>query len=200
MHYLECEEFDKTEKIGHQLVQGHYTGGFEILGRLALGMGDYAEAISWLKRGPDEAPEIPNFWSYLGQCYSDTGEYDLAEHAFWRYCDLQTDEPAGHLNLAVVYGRKGEPAAGLEALTAQLLGMTLGDDESVRPERGYFTIPLVPMNLRPWRLNFKAKGYLQLQLSLFMVGYSSSAASANLLAGLPSRRLNETKPVWRLAS
>lgn len=122
LHYLECEEFDKTEKIGHQLVQGHYTGGFEILGRLALGIGDYAEAISWLKRGPDEAPEIPNFWSYLGQCYSDTGEYDLAEHAFWRYCDLQPDEPAGYLNLAVVYGRKGEPAAGLEALTAAVAG------------------------------------------------------------------------------
>lgn len=106
-------------KIGQQLEQRRYSGGFEVQARALMAMGRREEAVAVLERGVEEVPDNASLWLGLGNCRSDDGDYDGAIVAYERAlvgdCD-RTSVTYNHAEVLVRAGRWDEAQAKVAAL------------------------------------------------------------------------------------
>lgn len=116
---LDRNNAQEALKLGVQLEQRRYSGGFEIQARALCALHRPAEAINALERGVAAVPENASLWQFLGNCRSDSRDYAGAFRAYETAlaCGAEPVELGYNLALALSRsGRTGEARDRLESL------------------------------------------------------------------------------------
>lgn len=94
-------------RVGRQLEQRRYSGGFEIQARALNALHRPVEAIATLERGVEEVPGNWSLWQFLGNCRSEAGHFDSAFAAYDRAMACDGDSASIGYNYAEALLRAG---------------------------------------------------------------------------------------------
>lgn len=112
---------DPPKLLGYaeELIQRQHWGGFELMGRCCLMIGNLPGAIEILQQGCELCPKTAVLWSLLGEAYSNSGRFEEALDAFHHYRQEGQEEETALFNLAVIYGRMKEHEVSLQMLAQE---------------------------------------------------------------------------------
>lgn len=113
---LQEGELDAAEALGSQLVAMSWSGGFEVLARVAHARGQTDLAIATLEDAVVSVPTAWPLWLLLATLRSDAGRTDAALLAFAEAVAKSEGEASVHYNRAVTYHRMGRPDSALDDL------------------------------------------------------------------------------------
>lgn len=114
---LEAGEHDDADRLGDELLELGWSGGFEVKALSARGRGDDAAAVRVLEEGVSRAPQAWQLWHLLGIVRSDRGDLDASMDAFARAlaCD-RCDAASVRFNRAIARYRAKDPGGALDDL------------------------------------------------------------------------------------
>jgi tetratricopeptide (TPR) repeat protein len=87
----------------------------ESIGRMLLGMEQYADAAIALERAAQQRPGDVSRWNDLGQAYELAGEYRKSVGAYRRAMTVDPTDPKAYLGLGFVYQKQDEIDLAIEA-------------------------------------------------------------------------------------
>ncbi|MGI9073995.1 MAG: tetratricopeptide repeat protein, partial [Bryobacteraceae bacterium] len=90
-------------------------GAHYFLGRTAQKQDQLSNAERELEEAVSTDPKYADAAAELGQVRLAAGEYKMAEQALRRALEIDQDNYTAHVNLMVLYHRKGDPRAAMEA-------------------------------------------------------------------------------------
>jgi len=89
---------------------------YQLLGKLAMEQGHFADAAILLKRATSLAPESADIWVDLGNAYAEQERFDDAEAATRRAIQLQPDAPRSRQVLAGILSRESKYGEAVDVL------------------------------------------------------------------------------------
>lgn len=156
-------------KIGLQLEDMRYSGGFEIQALALWSLRRRKKAIKVLERGVDTVPKVWLLWQLLGNYRSDEGDYDGAcvayEHASGADCDL-VSIAYNHANALARAKRWEEAEARLAPVFAE------GHLSDVEPTLGLYIVNLQEDILRQNGRDDEVEAFLETHM--YLVAKSAS--------------------------
>ena len=104
---LDRNNAQEALKVGRQLEDRRYSGGFEIQALALAALHRRAEAIKVLERGVATIPHVWLLWQLLGNYRSDAGDYEGAIEAYVHALTEDCDTVSVAYNHANVLARAG---------------------------------------------------------------------------------------------
>jgi tetratricopeptide (TPR) repeat protein len=96
-------------------------------------LGDYTDAIKWLKKSVELDPKNKDAWYYLGRAYYTKAQLPEARAAFLSVLEIHPNDVKAQTNLGLILETSGQTEAALEAYRTAIAWQESGGESSEQP-------------------------------------------------------------------